>query len=99
MEQGIRNGFRLSPQQRRLWALQGDESGPGYHAQLEILLEGPLDRELLASSIVGLIGRHEVLRTVFRRLPGMALPLQVVEDEQPFSPIVCDLGALDQEQQ
>src|SRR5579863_6175349 len=99
MQPEIANGFRLSPQQRRLWALLQGDPGSGYHSQVELLLEGPLDRGRLATSLSGLVGRHEVLRTVFRRLPGMALPLQVVEPEQLLLPQVCDLSALPAQQQ
>lgn len=55
MQQAVINGFRLSPQQGRLWLLQQDSLA--YRAQCALLLEGCL--------------RPEVLRGCLKRLPGV----------------------------
>ena len=80
-------GFRLSPQQRRLWKLQQDTpAGPSaFASQVVLLLEGELRNEMLRGAVERLCARHESLRTVFRRLPGVALPVQVVRDQVSFS--------------
>jgi amino acid adenylation domain-containing protein/non-ribosomal peptide synthase protein (TIGR01720 family)/FkbM family methyltransferase len=72
-------GFRLSPQQKRLWALQ--ERDGIYHTQSAFVAEGEIDRERLRRSFRQAAGRHEVFRTIFHRLAGMDLPIQVVQEE------------------
>jgi amino acid adenylation domain-containing protein/thioester reductase-like protein len=82
-------GFRLSPQQKRLWQLQQDSSNECYQAQCTILIEGNLDRATLQSAIAQLIQRHEILRTQFQTLPELSLPLQVICDR--LQPTICYL--------
>ncbi|MFB2976514.1 amino acid adenylation domain-containing protein [Microseira sp. BLCC-F43] len=72
------SGFRLSPQQKRLWLLQQD--GFSTLANCAILLEGNLQAEILKAALQKVVERHEILRTNFRRLPGMKTPVMVVED-------------------
>ncbi|HEX8189934.1 MAG TPA: amino acid adenylation domain-containing protein, partial [Pyrinomonadaceae bacterium] len=73
------SGFRLSPQQRRVWSLHN--GGAPYLALCGIRLDGPLDREALREALRQVVGRHEILRTAFRRAPGVRLPLQVIADD------------------
>ncbi len=88
-------GFRLSPRQELLWR-SAPEGPPALRALYR--LDGPLDRGRLEAALGVLAARHEPLRTAFRRLPGMALPVQV-----PLPPgtaparleRVLDLTALD----
>ncbi|HEX8558227.1 MAG TPA: amino acid adenylation domain-containing protein [Pyrinomonadaceae bacterium] len=76
-------GFRLSTQQARLWALQrGDASS--YRAQCAVLVEGALDADALREAARRVVARHEILRTTFQRVPGAGLPFQVVGDEASF---------------
>jgi len=72
-------GYRLSPQQKRLWSLQS--GGAATPSRLAILLEGELRADALHAALRRVVARHEILRTVFRRSPGMLFPLQVVLDE------------------
>lgn len=69
----------MSPQQKRLWMLQQSD-GQIYESCCRLLLRGPLDRQRLQRSLSAIVTRHEILRTTFRRLPGMTIPAQVVED-------------------
>ena len=71
-------GFRLSPQQARLWSLQQDSRA--YRLQCAILLEGPLKREVLREALEKIVARHTILRAAFHRRPGMTTPLQVMND-------------------
>jgi len=71
-------GFRLPPEQKRLW--ESDRHPPVYCAQCAILLEGKLDRGALRAAVERVVNRHEILRTTFRKLPGMKVPLQVIAD-------------------
>ena len=70
-------GFPLSPQQRRIWRLPGDAGGR--LAQGVVRLEGELEPDRLRRAVRQLVARHEILRTRFPRLPGMELPIQVIE--------------------
>ncbi len=70
-------GFRLSPQQRRLWRQQG---GDVQWAQCAVVLDRPLDGQGLRDAARAAAGRHEILRTAFHREVGFKLPVQVVGD-------------------
>src|SRR5687768_177439 len=72
-------GYRLSPQQQRLWL-----SATRPAAQLTLLCRGELDAEALRRALRRLVARHEILRTSFPQLPGMDLPLQVIADSGDF---------------
>jgi len=73
------HGFRLSPQQRRLWSLQ-QEPNP-YTTQCGILLEGSLDTRMLRAAAEQVVDRHEILRTTFLSRPGMRFPLQAISQQ------------------
>jgi non-ribosomal peptide synthetase component F len=73
-------GYRLSPRQRHLWALQQDPELRPRDARALLRLRGPLDPAALDAALEALVARHEVLRTSFERLPGMPEALQVVEE-------------------
>jgi amino acid adenylation domain-containing protein len=86
-------GFQLSPQQKRAWLLQrGDRA---FRAQLAVALEGELCAERLAESLRGIVERHEILRTDFRRQPGMRVPVQSVSDRAEYAWLAADLSAVD----
>ena len=86
-------GFRLSPQQKRLWLLQSTDPQP-YRAQATISIHGKLQLPLLESALRQVISRHEILRTVFVALPEMDLPLQAIAAPAlPAIPIL-DLSCL-----
>ena len=74
-------GFRLSPQQERLWRLTGGTAG---RAACAVLLRGGLDLDALRHALERVVARHEILRTSFLLLPGMAIPLQVISEEAIF---------------
>ena len=71
-------GFRLSPQQRRLWLLGA--GGPAYVAQCAVRIEGDLDAARLRAAFAEAVARHEILRTTFYRPPGIKLPIQIIAD-------------------
>jgi amino acid adenylation domain-containing protein len=71
-------GFRLSPQQKRLWQLQ--QRNPVYCVQGAILIEGNLNPEVIKIALQQIINRHEILRTNFVRPMGVKTPVQVVSD-------------------
>jgi amino acid adenylation domain-containing protein len=77
-------GFRLSPQQKRLWFLQR-QAQAAYRAQSVIMIEGRLDVELLKRAVRQIVDRHEILRTTFQRQPGIRTPVQVIAEPAQFS--------------
>ncbi|HET6978727.1 MAG TPA: amino acid adenylation domain-containing protein [Pyrinomonadaceae bacterium] len=89
-------GFRLSPQQEHLWLLQQEDGGPAYRAQCAISIAGKLDKNSLRSALDDVLHRHEILRTTFRYLPEMTLPLQVIGegeiewDQEDLTPLADD---------
>ncbi|HEX2270677.1 MAG TPA: amino acid adenylation domain-containing protein [Pyrinomonadaceae bacterium] len=86
-------GFRLSPQQAYLWALQ--QESPAYTARSAISLDGPLDVHSLNEAIQMVIARHEILRTSFRSFETLKQPLQVIESQCSFALEESDLTSLD----
>ncbi|HEY0738442.1 MAG TPA: amino acid adenylation domain-containing protein [Herpetosiphonaceae bacterium] len=91
-------GFRLSPQQKRLWQLQTGQS-TAYRTQGVVLIEGPLQAESLLAALQQIVDRNEILRTSFHRRAGMALAVQVIADETTPTLEQHDLGAASPEQQ
>lgn len=73
------DGFRLSPQQERLWLLQ--QQSPVYWAYCSVEITGSLQETWLRQALQTICTRHGAFRTRFHRLPGMTLPLQVVEGQ------------------
>ena len=86
-------GFQLSPQQKHLWNLQQDQQ---FVAQVAVLLEGELDQQRLHGALMKIFQRHEILRTVFQRNPGMKFPFQVVDANATFSCFRSTLQAVDE---
>ena len=75
----IIQGSRISPQQKRLWSRQQRDGEQSYGASCKFLIKGPLNRQQLAESLQTVVERHEILRTAFHYLPGMTIPVQVVQ--------------------
>jgi hypothetical protein len=80
MQKEIITGFRLSPQQKHLWLLQQVESKLPYRAQCAVEIQGNLNKEIFEAALENVWHSHEILRTTFRCLPGMDIPLQVISD-------------------
>ncbi len=95
MEQTI-EGFRLSPQQERLWALLRN-AGDSWCARAVVSLEGGLDREALRSALLRVVDRHEILRTTFRNLAGQKIPVQVVGEADVAWEEAADLDGGDRD--
>ncbi|MFL6253472.1 MAG: non-ribosomal peptide synthetase [Pyrinomonadaceae bacterium] len=84
-------GFRLSPQQRRVWLSQQD--GSPLCAGCAVSIEGELDTAALRRALAAVVARHEILRTRFRSVPGMLVPVQVVADGASYEWEEQDLSA------
>ncbi|MFF8992926.1 amino acid adenylation domain-containing protein [Streptomyces sp. NPDC014983] len=89
-------GFRLSFRQRRLWELA--ERGVLSWAQVLVTVDGELDTERLAAALHDTVARHEILRSVYRRVPGARNALRVVHDADRLGPhwSHSELGHLDE---
>jgi amino acid adenylation domain-containing protein len=84
-------GFWLSPQQKRVWLLS--RSGPALVGQGVVLAEGALDPCRLEAALARVLERHEILRTTFKAVSGMAFPLQVVEERAELALRTVDWSA------
>ena len=93
MENHNQAGFWLSPQQEHVWQSQRDDI-QWCRAQCLTMLEGPLDADRLKICLQDIVKRHDVLRTRFKRQPGMRVPFQVISDEPKFDWTMRDLSAL-----
>jgi hypothetical protein len=87
-------GFRLSPQQKRVWALQQSAGNLPFHALCASLIEGPLDKARLEVALLNVIERYEILHTTFHKVDGMIFPLQVISDFSFHTIPVCDLVSI-----
>src|SRR5690606_32805951 len=72
------------PQQARLWRWQQDYLAPSCRsASLWIRVPRDTVEARLRESLERVIERHEILRTQYRQIPGIALPVQVIEATLP----------------
>ena len=99
MQHQVLQGYRLSPQQKRLWSLQQSYGAGPFHAQCVLLLEGPLDLKALAAALEDAASRHHILRTTFHCFYGMTIPVQVVAQPAVQIESLCDLRDLPRPQQ
>ena len=76
-------GFRLSIQQDRTWSQHIGDAWP-FWAGCKVAVKGKLDASKLRAAISEVVGRHEILRTVFHRHTGVKVPFQVILDSPGF---------------
>jgi aspartate racemase len=90
---GIR--FLSSFSQQSLWLLnQLDPMSTAYNLQMGVRLKGPLNLEVLKSSLQEIVNRHDVLRTQFALEDAQLL--QIVVPYCAVSLPLVDLGALEE---
>jgi amino acid adenylation domain-containing protein/FkbM family methyltransferase len=78
MSTQVIEGFSLSPQQKLVWRRQAGGAPLGVAATIR--LEGTVEAEGLRQAVERVSHNAEILRTQFRRLPSIELPLQVIEE-------------------
>ncbi len=88
-------GYQLSPQQIYLWKLQADNNCQPYRVQASIIIKDNLNQNILKLAIEKVIKRHEILRTSFKNVPGVSLPLQVINSEKTLNYQEFNLTELD----
>jgi amino acid adenylation domain-containing protein/non-ribosomal peptide synthase protein (TIGR01720 family) len=81
MSQEMTSGYRLSPEQTHLWMLRLFDRC----AVCAVQIEGELRLEDLQRAIRHVVSRHEILRTAFKLLPGMTIPVQVISETPDFA--------------
>ncbi|HZX19199.1 MAG TPA: amino acid adenylation domain-containing protein, partial [Pseudomonas sp.] len=87
-------GFRISPQQARAW--RDTQQQARANAASWLLIEpaqAPTPAEIEAR-LQGLGEREEILRTALHAVPGMALPIQVIQDVARVTFVVEDWRGL-----
>ncbi len=82
MQTAIIQGFPLSPQQEHLWLLQQLDNNPAYRSDCAILIAGNVDINRLELALQNVVNKYEILRTCFRCLPGMTIPVQVIANNK-----------------
>ena len=83
----------LSYSQELLWLLgELNPGGNAYNSPDATRLRGPLDVTALRSAVTAVVGRNEVLRTVYRVVDGA--PVQVVEPAREVEVPLVDLSDL-----
>lgn len=88
-------GFRLAPQQKRLWNLQ--QNNNTFCSQASVLLQGNLQPEILQTAIRQVVNHHDILKTTLYSLPGVKTPVMVVADKNSFNWEYLDLSDYDPE--
>jgi amino acid adenylation domain-containing protein len=78
MQKDIAKGFRVSPQQRRLWSLQREDQNLPYRTQGAVMIEGELDHDILFTALKRIVSRHEIFRTTFPCDQGTDTPVQLI---------------------
>ena len=95
----LMEGYRLSPQQRRVWLLQQSDQGQSYRLQCAILIKGNLNRETFEAALESVVDRHEILRSTFYCPPGVKIPFQLIRETNTSFVSHYDLSGLEQEEQ
>src|SRR5262245_62938571 len=72
-------GFRLSPQQERIWGLRA-KCPTFYRARCSVSLKGNLDTDRLEQAVNDVVSRHEILRTSFHSQDTHD-PLQIIHED------------------
>src|SRR5262245_43514147 len=88
-------GYRLSPQQRRVWQLLLANNWSGCIVEGALLIAGRIESPIIEEWLDNIVQRHEILRTKFQALPGSSLPIQVVSDRKFHFDKIVDLSDLD----
>ena len=98
MQEHIVQGYRLSPQQKRLWSLQQSIDSLPFRAQCAVLIEGMLDAVALEAALEAVIDRNQILRTTFH-CHGLTVAVQVISDTGLYLSSNHDMSGLAEREQ
>jgi acyl carrier protein len=86
----------LSFAQRRLWFVaQLEGAGAAYHVPVALRLSGEVDVGALGAALGDVVGRHEVLRTVFPAEGGVPFQRVLGVGESGFGLVVAEVAGAD----
>ncbi|WP_066383171.1 non-ribosomal peptide synthetase [Anabaena sp. CA = ATCC 33047] len=88
-------GYQLSPQQTYIWQLQEQDKNQHYRVQMSVIIDGNLNREVFKLAVEKVVNRHEILRTNFKNVPGLTLPLQIINPKNSSYYQELNLSQLD----
>ncbi len=96
MTETANSGYRVSPQQRHLWATLSRGRKDSF-TQSTVTVEGPLDPSRLRAALTSAAAAHESLRTTFTGLAGRTAPVQVVHDpgDVPLATVMLPASCAD----
>jgi amino acid adenylation domain-containing protein len=95
----VAEGFRLSPQQRRLWRLRESHSEQAFGTQCVVTITGALDAGHLSHAVTKVTARYEILRTSFGFLADTSVPVQIVDGVAPRLESTIELRGMDVQRQ
>ena len=84
MQKNITEGFRLSPQQKRIWLLQEGKNKSPFQAFCFIKIDRNADINILKEALQIIIQRHEILRTSFLYFSKIGEPVQIINPENKY---------------
>lgn len=73
-------GFPLSLQQKRLWSFRSKGAEQEFISEAEYSISGALDRTIFEKALRAVIERHEICRSVYKSVPGLPEPVQILEE-------------------
>lgn len=92
-------GFRLSPQQKRIWLLEKSEDVSPLRVQSAVYITGKLNIDVFKTALQHLVNQYEIFRTTFYRLPEMEIPLQTIADNYEVGITELNFGNLSEIEQ
>jgi amino acid adenylation domain-containing protein len=72
------DAFELSPQQKHVWHLDPDVHARTARVYGTLRLTGVWPWDALRPAALAVVRRHEILRMVFKVMPGVAVPVQAI---------------------
>ena len=78
-------GFPLSLQQKRLWSFRNRGTEQELVSEAEYRIEGTLDHAAFEKALRAVIERHEICRSVYKIVPGLPEPVQILEEQCEIS--------------
>jgi amino acid adenylation domain-containing protein len=100
MLQTIANGIEMAAVQKRIWQLR-QRYHRSFTTGIRLQVNGPLDKELLFSSLSAITDRHGIFRTEYKFIDTtLAYPFQVVADTNLYPSFeFIDLSAKERKEQ